>query len=89
LATEFNKIFSGGQLRKGVKFLRHFKLLTRPHLRSVADGLVKPETNISFYQADSSTPEDEERVRPWNVGELTDLDAAVCPRRFYWKYILL
>lgn len=29
-------------------------------------------------------PEDRDGVSPWNVGELSPLDAAFCPRTFYW-----
>lgn len=34
------------------------------------------------------TPEDRNRVRPWNAEVFSNLEAALCPRRLYWILLL-
>jgi len=89
VTTEFNTIFTGGQLREGVKCLRHFKGLAPSPSSGCCWRLGKIRNKLCVLHSLQQYTEYGDGVSPWNNGELPHLDAAVCPRRFYWKYMLL
>ena len=89
VATEFNKIFSGGQLCEGVKFLRHFKGLAPSPSSGCCWRLGKTRNKSFVLPNRQQYPEDGDGVSPWNDEELSTLDAAVCPEKVLLKICVI
>jgi hypothetical protein len=45
---------------------------------------VSRSDSVAIFRVLSQHREDGDGISPWNAGDLSHLDAAVCPRRLYW-----